>query len=494
LRRDLLRSLFVVFALAMPALAIDSKFYTNLLDRGMSSYAAGDYVAASRMLRIASFGLLDSIPDYERALVYLAVAQQKSGLGFDAKETVAKVLEADRIQSVFASLPLDSGTRAEFNAIARGTLTEAQYALLQTPGAAPPSPIVTQPRIDPPVVSEQTTVRPPEPAPSDVPATNEATTAAELEIEMQEAEAVAAAQREALRLETERVTPAELEAMDAADAAASKTEASEAEAARIEAARVEAARVEAARVETARAEALRAEAARTQADRDTAKAAEKERAEAAQREIARLQEANRLADSERAVREAAERDRQTRELAAREEAITRELQAAAERARLDQAAVMSREESELAARINREMADRATSAVATGQLPPANGRADAALGRQLDEAERLLDAGRIADARGIYREILSRPGISRNEALRVGEGLYRTLDFADSIVAFSRLRSLGSGEEVYRFYVAASLYETGEYAAAKLQMQCALPHIKPNDDVLRYWVKIENAR
>lgn len=486
LRKTLLSLLIALVALATPASAVDSNFYRGLMDRGMSSYAAGDYPAAAKLLRIASFGLLDSAADYERSLVFLALAQQKSGLAFDAKETVVKLLGADRIMAVYATLDLDSATRAEFNELARASLSEQQYAFLQdrtrkqasTPVAAPPP--LANPTIE---AAPPASVPAPSPVPAPAPSTTE-TAAAEREIERLESEA---AQREALRREVEQSSAARAEALQA--------EAARVEAARVEAARIEAARVEAARIEAARIEAAaRIASAGETASREAAAATEAARIDAAQREAARLETQNRLAEAERATREAAERDRLTREQSAREELIAREREAAAERERLDRAAVVSREEAELAARINRESADRATSSVVSEQLPPATGKGDAATTRQLNEAELLVDQGRITDARAVYRQILRRPTVSRAEALRVGEGLYRTLDFADSVVAFSRLRSLGSGEEVYRFYVAAALYETGEFAAAKLQMQCALPHIKPNDDVLRYWVKIENAR
>ena len=51
-------------------------FYADLLEEGQTSFESGDYEAAARELRLASFGLLDEPAVLAGALVRLALAQQ----------------------------------------------------------------------------------------------------------------------------------------------------------------------------------------------------------------------------------------------------------------------------------------------------------------------------------------------------------------------------------------------------------------------------------
>ena len=78
--------------------------------------------------------------------------------------------------------------------------------------------------------------------------------------------------------------------------------------------------------------------------------------------------------------------------------------------------------------------------------------------------------------------------------IRIGEGLYRSRDFAPALTAFRRLGTLRPGEEPYRYYIAVALFETGDFAGAKRELTTALPFIEITPDVQRYRVKIEAAR
>ncbi len=96
-------------------------------------------------------------------------------------------------------------------------------------------------------------------------------------------------------------------------------------------------------------------------------------------------------------------------------------------------------------------------------------------------------AGDLATARAIYNSQLDTPQLPHGDLLKVGEGLYRSRDFRGAVRAFVRAGTLAKGEEPYRYYLAVSLYESGQYAAAKRELAEKTP------DVERYRVKIEGA-
>jgi tetratricopeptide (TPR) repeat protein len=77
--------------------------------------------------------------------------------------------------------------------------------------------------------------------------------------------------------------------------------------------------------------------------------------------------------------------------------------------------------------------------------------------------------------------------------IRAAEGLYRARDFDGALTAFSKVGALRRGEEPYHYYLAVALYETGQYARAKAEMDAAAPFIEITPDVARYRSKIESA-
>ncbi|HEX8169305.1 MAG TPA: tetratricopeptide repeat protein [Thermoanaerobaculia bacterium] len=112
---------------------------------------------------------------------------------------------------------------------------------------------------------------------------------------------------------------------------------------------------------------------------------------------------------------------------------------------------------------------------------------------RLAEGERALMASRLADARAAYHEVSAQATLDRLTLIRVAEGLYRARDFRAALEAFRRVGTLRSGEEPYRYYIAVALYETGSYAAARRELDAALPYIEVTPDVARYQAKIEGA-
>jgi hypothetical protein len=114
----------------------------------------------------------------------------------------------------------------------------------------------------------------------------------------------------------------------------------------------------------------------------------------------------------------------------------------------------------------------------------------AALG-ELRQAEALADNGELGEANGIYlRLVASAP---REIVVVAAVGLYRNAAYRDSIDAFRRLGAFARGEEDLHYYYAVSLYEAGQYEAARKELACALPFIQVTDEVARYRLKIEQT-
>ena len=113
--------------------------------------------------------------------------------------------------------------------------------------------------------------------------------------------------------------------------------------------------------------------------------------------------------------------------------------------------------------------------------------------RAIAEGQRSLDDGDLARARESYQSALESASLSHDAALRVGEGLYRTHDFAGAVRAFQRAGSFARSEAQAQYYLAVSLYESGRYRDAKHELAAALPFIEATPDVVRYQKKIEGS-
>lgn len=149
----------VVFAFAGSsafAAAAGGDFYQNMLRRGVADYSAGRVDAAARELRIAAFGLVDTIDRFQTAHVYLALASNRLGNEADARYSALRILAAERIQRRYASLDLPQDVRASFEAVAAKVLTPEQLATLRT--AVPPAQLNAQ-------MADATSSNPPAPQP-----------------------------------------------------------------------------------------------------------------------------------------------------------------------------------------------------------------------------------------------------------------------------------------------------------------------------------------
>jgi len=109
----------------------------------------------------------------------------------------------------------------------------------------------------------------------------------------------------------------------------------------------------------------------------------------------------------------------------------------------------------------------------------------------LRQAEALADNGYAAEANRIYTGLAISDGVPREVVAEAAVGLYRTGAYRDAVQAFRRMGAFARGEEDLRYYNAVALYESGDYQAAQKELACALPFIEVSDDVARYRTKIE---
>jgi tetratricopeptide (TPR) repeat protein len=157
----------MLVAVAAGAAPEGSNFYSNLLRRGASDLASGNYEKALKELRIASFGLVDSLAEFQTAHVYMAIAAKKLNRDADARSAVLRVVAAERIERHYASLPLAQEWRTAFDVIARKLLPPDQVSFLYGTGPAPgPHPPRTVPAPAPAPVPAPVTIQPATPPPS----------------------------------------------------------------------------------------------------------------------------------------------------------------------------------------------------------------------------------------------------------------------------------------------------------------------------------------
>lgn len=162
------------FLVAAPLLgAAPQDFYLNLLRRGVADFNAGRFDAAKEELRIAAFGLVETIDSYQTAHVYLALAADRLGDTEEARRAVGRVQAAQRVQARYAALPLPAEVRSAFDALVqrvapavsatlRGNAPAAvaSNASAAPPRTVPPAPATTIPATTTPVTTTPTTTTP----------------------------------------------------------------------------------------------------------------------------------------------------------------------------------------------------------------------------------------------------------------------------------------------------------------------------------------------
>jgi tetratricopeptide (TPR) repeat protein len=152
LKGSILRNILLCCCLLMFAgrvAASDDDFYQRLYQRGMTHFAAADYAAAFAELRSAAFGFVERVEQFEIAQSYACIAAHRLGHESDARDSLMRLVSAEKVQPRYRSLALPADVRAEVNAVAAKLLTKEEAALLGVSGAETPQVIVPTPMKQP---------------------------------------------------------------------------------------------------------------------------------------------------------------------------------------------------------------------------------------------------------------------------------------------------------------------------------------------------------
>jgi len=129
--------------------ASDEDFYQRLYQRGMTHFAAADYAAAFTELRSAAFGFVERVEQFEMAQSYACLAAHRLGRDSDARDSLMRIVTAEKLQPRYRTLKLPDDVRAEVNAVAANVLTEQEALLLGVTAAAKPAVAVPTPTKQP---------------------------------------------------------------------------------------------------------------------------------------------------------------------------------------------------------------------------------------------------------------------------------------------------------------------------------------------------------
>ncbi len=151
-RRPTLRKLLVWWLILVPVAALAAsgdEFYQRLYQRGMAHFTSGNYAEAFTELRNAAFGFVDHVDQFETAQAYATIAAHRLGHDTDARDSLMRIVSAEKIQQHFRSVKLPDDLRAEVDTVAVTLLTSQEATLLGVPAsvqdAAPSKPPVVVP-------------------------------------------------------------------------------------------------------------------------------------------------------------------------------------------------------------------------------------------------------------------------------------------------------------------------------------------------------------
>ena len=496
---------FLTTAAAVTAQQVATSTADAALERGIASFRAGNHQSAVEDLQIAAQGFLtpdqmrsyvdtgklETLPRLETALVYLAIAQSRLGRTDDARNTVLRLITAERIEPTYSALVLDSDAR-EFETLASTLVPSAPLQANASFGTPlPPVRIAETPTPTPATtITEDRTTTATEAIVADTTTTPAAATAeaplAPVVIIERPAETTPVQTAESAPAQATETTPAP-DPTQITERPAPPT------------------------LPNGQALIVQPTIAQERAERQriidelVARERVKIQREADERVAAVERTAGeRVASAERAAQEqiaAAERAAQEQVAAANraaQEQIAAAERAAQERLVAEQRATAERLEAERAsiqrAADERVAAERATAArLAAQQLASQTTERRNTFLTTLRQADAFAANERLSEANELYNRVASSPDVPREFLASAAIGLYRTGAFRDAVKAFGRLAPYQRGEEDLRYYHAVALYETGNYSAAQKELACAVPFIQVTEDVSRYREKIERT-
>lgn len=130
MRRSFLAVVIATVFVSPVHAATVNDFYASLLKRGIDHVSAAAYETGAGELKIAAFGLVDAIEQYEMAQVYLAIASQHLNNEVQTRAAATRVVAAERVEKHYATLQLPDKVRKEFETIAQKVLTATQFEAL----------------------------------------------------------------------------------------------------------------------------------------------------------------------------------------------------------------------------------------------------------------------------------------------------------------------------------------------------------------------------
>ena len=133
----LLSCLLVLSAATLAA--SDDDFYQRLYQRGMTHFAAADYAQAFTQLRTAAFGFVENIEQFDVAHAYASIAAHRLSRDSDARDSLMRIVNAERAQPRYRSIKLPDELRAELDTLAANLLTRQEAAVLGITATAKPA-------------------------------------------------------------------------------------------------------------------------------------------------------------------------------------------------------------------------------------------------------------------------------------------------------------------------------------------------------------------
>jgi hypothetical protein len=124
-------------------------FYERLLQRGMTHFAAAGYASAYTELRIAAFGMVDNIDDFEIAESYACVAAHRLGRDSDARDSLIRIVSAEKLKPRYRSIKLADDVRADVDSVAANLLVQEEATLLGVTVATKAAVVVPTPSTRP---------------------------------------------------------------------------------------------------------------------------------------------------------------------------------------------------------------------------------------------------------------------------------------------------------------------------------------------------------
>lgn len=176
----MLRKVVVGLLLLLPVAvfaASGDDFYQRLYQRGMVHFAAGEFDGAFTDLRRAAFGFVEQVDTFETAQVYATIAAHRLGRDTEARDSLLRIVSAEKVQPHLRYVKLPDAVRAEVRTLAAALLTTQEATFFGVAEQAQDAVAATKPAVVAPAPTNTDTaphdadpkpIPPPKPAPQPV--------------------------------------------------------------------------------------------------------------------------------------------------------------------------------------------------------------------------------------------------------------------------------------------------------------------------------------